>query len=388
MKQIAFFLLLTVLVGCKTTNDTGNVIESTDAATFVLELGEDALDQSMIADGTLSCSGCSVSLESIAGKPAIGITTDQEFSDGFIDLKKLYGYPINFREADYLELELYVPKDSWITALKFNYKDDEGNFGGCHEIANNFHGNYDRWIKVKVDLKEALADCKNWVGDKSPIPNTASLSLNPYNTHQADSSAIYVHRIWVGNDLPAGDFVAALSAKPDTITSPFVMDFEDTPHFRQILAYRGFESSGQAFGKNKFGNPTNAVRLKNSNDVKRKFTCFLPMFDKVTGSPVDFTKVKKIYFDYYLTEESDAFEDATLFLTGQHWGQILKDSSAIKGFKTGSWERAEIYMDSLDLRLVKGEVSPISEVYELRLDLNYLPGKKNTEMWMDNFGWE
>ncbi len=388
MKRTLLLVSILALIGCKNENESRNKFESANRASFVFELGEEALDEKLIADGTLSCSGCSVTLEKVDGKPALAVTTDQEFSDGFIDLEKLYGHSINFREADYLELELYIPEKSWITALKFNYKDTKGNFGGCHEIANNFYGHYDQWIRVKVNLKEALTDCKNWVGEKSPIPNTSLLSLNPYNTHQADSSSIYIHAIKVGKEAPMGDFVPALSVKPDTVSSPFVMDFEDTPHFRQVLAYRGFESSGQAFGKNKFGNSTNAVRIQNSNDVKRKYTCFLPMFDKVTGSPVDFTKVKKIYFDYYLTEESDDFKDATLFLTGAHWSQILKDSSALKDFKRGAWERAEIYIDSLDLQLVKGDFDPMEAIYELRIDLNYRPGHKNMELWMDNFGWE
>lgn len=388
MKKIVGLLIILIVVACGQKKHSGTHFESADRSNFVFELGNEAMPRELLTDSILTCSGCTIGLANIAGKNAIELRTSEEFSDGFIDLKKLFGHTIDFRSARYLELALYVPKTSWITALKFNYQDEKGNFGGCHEIANNFYGNYDKWIKVRVDLKEALTDCKNWVGEESPIPNTAVLSLNPYNTHQADSSSIYINTIKVGTNKPDGDFLEALSAKADTISTPFEMDFEDGAYFRKVLAYRGFESSGQALEKGKFGNNTMAVRIQNSNDVQRKYTCFLPMFEKVTGSTVDFSKVKKIYFDYYLTESSDDFQDATLFLTGEHWNQILKDTSALSNFKKGSWERAEIYMDSLNLDLVKGDFNPIEAVYELRIDLNYLPGHKNTEMWIDNFGWE
>ncbi|NHF61164.1 hypothetical protein FK220_017560 [Flavobacteriaceae bacterium TP-CH-4] len=388
MYKLLGLLLTTFLFACSTERPSKNRFESTDRTSFVFELGEESLSQTLIRDSIVYCSGCSMALSRVDGKAALEIRTDQEFSDGFIDLDKLFDHSIDFRQANYAELEIYVPKESWITALKFNYKDDAGNFGGCHEITNNFYGHYDAWITVRVDLKKALVDCKNWVGEESPIPNTSVLSLNPYNAHQADSSTIYVHAIKVGREFSPESYIKALAAKPDTISNPFVMDFEDGPYFQKVLAYRGFESSGQALAKGKFGNGSMAVRIKNSNDVRRKFTCFLPMFEKITGSPVDFTSVKKIYFDYYLTEESDDFDDATLFLTGKHWNRILKDASALKDFKKGSWEKATIYIDSLDLQLVKGSIDPLNEIYELRLDLNYLPGKKNIEMWIDNFGWE
>ncbi len=388
MKNLFGLLSILILVACGQKKNSAPLIESADRSNFVLQLGSKAIPSALLNDSILTCSGCTIGLTNIGGKNAIELSTKKEFSDGLINLKKLFGHTIDFRSARYLELAIYVPRTSWITALKFNYQDEKGNFGGCHEIANNFYGNYDTWIKVQVDLKDALTDCQNWVGEESPIPNTAFLSLNPYNAHQADDSKIYVHSIKVGNSLPDGNFTEALSARPDTVANPFEMNFEDGPYFRKVLAYRGFESSGQALEKGKFGNSTMAVRIENNNTVKRKYTCFLPMFKKVTGNTVDFSQVKKIYFDYYLTEDSEAFEDATLFLTGEHWEQILKDSSALRDFKKGSWERAEIYMDSLDLELVKGDFNPINAIHELRLDLNYLPGHKNTEMWIDNFGWE
>jgi len=364
------------------------MISSGNDASFTFTISDEVVLRNLIKDSIIYGSGSAISAGTIDEKSTLTIKTADEFSDVFIDLQKLFGHSINFRKAEVAEIELYVPKDSWITALKFNYKDSLGNFGGCQEITNNFYGNYDKWIKVQVDLKEALQNCDIWVGDKHPIDNASILSINPYNAHQADSSLIHVRSISLFDKSDREGLLPALIEKPDTVGIPFTMDFEDGSSFRKILAYRGFESTGQALARHKFGNESMALRVLNSNKSTRKHTCFLPMFQKITGEPLDFTNIKRIYFSYYITPESEDFDGTTLFLTGEHWNSILLDTMAFDGFVKGSWQQASIAMEDLDLDLIKGDVSPINEVYELRLDLNYRKGHKDIEMWIDDFGWE
>ena len=162
--------------------------------------------------------------------------------------------------------------------------------------------------------------------------------------------------------------------------------FDNPEALQKQMAIRSFESSFQAMSKNVAGNPTMAIRLKGNE--KNKHIAFLPILDKVTGSSVGFTKVEKITFSYYLTEESDDFDSASLFLTTMRRDDILLDTAAYSNLKKESWQKAEINIADLNLNQVKGENSVLPNVYELRFDINYHPGKKNIEMRRDDFGWE
>lgn len=385
MKPI-YLLVFLALQSCMTV-ERGN-LSSVNASDFEIVLGEDVAAENWVEQGVLTCSDCDVRVEVIDGKKAIKVTSNAEFSDAYIDLIALFEHSINFYQANYALVEVYLPEESHITALKFNYQDMAGNSGGCEEIVNNFENKRGQWHTYKVDLRKALSKCSIWSGDEDPIGNAVKFSLNPYNSHQADSSSIYVHGIKISKAEPIGDYEPPLVQRPDTTSAPFLMDFENTPYFRQVLAYRGFETTYQAFASGVGGNETQAVRIKNENGSRRKFTSFLPEFLKITGHPVDFTKLNKFYFSYYLTEESDDFDGANLFLTSHLWKEILLDDNFFDDFKKGAWHKVEIPIGDLDLKMVKGKENPLTHITDLRIDLNYRPDAKNIEMWIDDFGWE
>jgi len=112
------------------------------------------------------------------------------------------------------------------------------------------------------------------------------------------------------------------------------------------------------------------------------------MFDKLTGNPVDFTKVKRISFDYYLPEDCADFKGSWLYLVSEGWENILLDKNFFHDFKKGSWEHVSVNIKDLNLELVRGKLPVLPEVYEMRIDLQYEGENKNIEMWIDNFGWE
>jgi hypothetical protein len=238
-----------------------------------------------------------------------------------------------------------------------------------------------------VDLQDIIPVFKNWQGDQSPLPRTAYLTFNPYNAHQADSSSIYIQKLTLSNDKPTGDMLPRL-AKPIKVDQniPYEINFDDDATLRRHTAFRSYESSFQAIANHVAGNETRAIRLKGSD--QNKYIAFLPILDKVTGKPVDFTKVKRIYFSYYLTPESDDFDGNWLYLTSMHWDDMLLDKEFYRDYKKGSWQKVSIDMAELNLARVKGENPVLPAVYELRLDINYFPGRKNIEMWIDDFGWE
>lgn len=386
MKYSVLILIIGCFFSCVKV-EKGN-LSSVNASDFEIVLGEDVNTDNWISEGILEASDCEVAIETIAGKKAIKVTTTAEFSDALINLEKLFEHSIDFYGANYATLEVFLPEDSYISALKFNYADAKGNFGGCQEMVNNFENAKGTWRTYKIDLKKALKECSVWSGDEDPIGNAIKLSLNPYNPHQASPSSIYVHAIKISKVEPEGEYVEPLLPRPDTTATPFLLDFNDTPYFRKVLAYRGFETSYQALGTGIGGNETQAVRIKNENGSSRKFTCFLPEFLKLTGYPVDFTQVKKFYFSYYVTPESDDFDGANLFLTSHKWKEVLLDDHFYDDFKKGEWHKVEIFIDDLDLIQVQGEESPLAEITDLRIDLNYRPDAKNIEMWIDDFGWE
>lgn len=385
------FVFLVLCVACEQKKEKKNGAEtyfqSNSTTDFNITFENNTSYPNLLGDSTIFGSSASVTIREIKGEGALEIKTISEFSDAFIDLERLFGHPIDFTKANFVSMRLLVPKESWITALKFNFKDAQGNFGGCNEITNNFYGNYDQWMDVIVDMRTIVPTFKNWHGEENPLPRTKYLSLNPYNAHQADSSSIYVHSIILSTEKPQGNFTEALAPRP-TINpnNPYTITFDDEEALQSQMAIRAFESTYQAMGKNIAGNTTMAIRLKGKES--NKHLAFLPILDKLTGAPVDFTQVQRLKFSYYLTEDSADFDGAGLYLTDEHWNSVLYDKTVFADFKKGEWVDAVIELKDLNLDLVRGKGPVLPNVYEIRLGLNYRPGQKDIEMWLDNFGWE
>ncbi len=391
MKKIIPLLIILLFIlnfSCKIEEkDTPVLVQSKNNTSFTFRFLDNEETRKLLSDSLIYSSNCKVSIKTVENKPGLEIKTNKEFSDAFIDLKKLFGHTINFKEARFISMSLLVPEKSWISALKLNFKDSLGNFGGCPEIANNFYGNYNRWFDIVVDMKKLTPNFKNWHGDENPLSNTSLVSLNPYNAHQADSSVIYINNISLTNTKPSGDYLTSLVMPVDSVQNiPFKIDFDDPAFLRQLMAYRSFESSYQAMSKNVAGNKTMAIRLKGNSENKN--IAFLPILNKVTGHPVDFTKVKRIYFSYFITEDSDDFDGMWLYHTSEHWNDILLDKKFCSEYKKGVWEKVSIDIDDLNLEQIKGDDPVLPNVYELRINVNYFPEKKNIEMWIDDFGWE
>lgn len=381
------------IIGCNTAPSTGkntsssSVATSSSPPTFRLNFQDEAAAQQLLADSLIYGSGCGVSFREVDGYPALAITTNREFSDAFVDLRQLFGHSFDFAQPQYLSMKLWVPHNSWISAMKLNFRDSLGNFGGCAEVFNNFYGHYDRWIDLVVYLPDITPDFQHWVGGQSPLPRVTQLALNPYNAHQADSSVIYVRDIQLSNKKPDRHYTAALAPLPAHLPNvPYEIDFDDEALLRQLTAYRAFESSYQALARGVKGNETMAIRLKGSDE--NQHIAFLPMLDKITGQPVDFTQVKRLYFSYYLTEDSDDFDGLWLYLADQHWNNLLIDKSFYRNLQRGSWHQVSIATKDLQTERARGEGPVLPHVYELRLGVNYRPGKKNIELWIDDFGWE
>ena len=64
------------------------------------------------------------------------------------------------------------------------------------------------------------------------------------------------------------------------------------------------------------------------------------------------------------------------------------DKDFYQDFKKGSWEKISVDIADLNLERARGEAPVLPNVYEIRFDLQYFPGRKNVEMWIDDFGWE
>ncbi|MEO0332271.1 MAG: hypothetical protein AAF223_11400, partial [Bacteroidota bacterium] len=390
LKPLAFIFIVSLFCFCTDqppTIERASQFVSQDPTSFEISFTHDGSTSRLLSDSIIYGSGCQLAIAKIGNQSALEIKTDKEFSDAFVDLEQLFGYTFNFSQARYLSMKLWVPDSSWISTMKLNLKDTLGNFGGFKEVFNNFHGNYNQWVEVVIDMQTILPDFQNWAGDENPLSRVAQLSLNPYNAHQADSSVIYVNNVRLSNEKPDLNYTSPLVPLPESSpNTAYKITFDDDSLLRQLMAYRSFESSYQAFAKGIGGNKTRAIRLKGKEE--NKHIAFLPMLDKMTGKPVDFTQVKRIYFSYYLTEESDNFDGSWLSLVSEHWNDILIAKDFYSDYEKGDWHQVSVNLDDLDFERVKGEGSVLPNVYELRVDLNYFPENKNVEMWIDDFGWE
>ena len=177
---ISILLFIVILSSCQSQDQISKNItqfSSKSNNSFEITFGNDKTINEFLADSTIVGSDCEVSIKEIDGLSGLEIKTNKEFSDALINLRKLFGYDIDFTTGRYLSMKLYVPSDSWICAMKYNFKDSNGNNGGCKEIYNNFYGYYDQWLDVVVDVQDILPDFQNWSGNENSMKNTTWLSL-------------------------------------------------------------------------------------------------------------------------------------------------------------------------------------------------------------------
>lgn len=324
--------------------------------------------------------------EELSGLNAQKISTNSEFSDFLIDLEATYGKTFDLTKAGYLSLRLLVPEDSYIRAMKLNFRDSEGNFGGVGEVINNFPYHYGEWQTATVDLKKILPTFKNWHGDKSPLTAVKELSLNPYNANQGGDQTYYVNLVQLSDEAPEGSITDPLLPRPTIPNQAYTYTFDDQDDMDALMAYRVFEASNQVFAKNIAGNPTYAIRMRGRPNLNN--IAFLPIVSAMNeGQPVDFTQVDSLFFDYYLEPGGDDFNGSTLYLTSEHWNDILIDTSFYKDFTVGEWDRVAVAIDDLNLHSAKGEADILGAIHEWRLNLNFEGDQKNITMWLDNIGW-
>jgi hypothetical protein len=354
-----------------------------DHSNLTLKVGTDTTGKSALANNVIFASSGKVSIQKVKSKVCLGLSSNKEFSDAFYDLKKLVGSEIDFTQAKYLWFDLYVPKPSSMAAIKFNFKDEEGNFGGSAEMANGFATNKDKWLKVLVNMDKLRESFTLWHGSQNPLQKVRYFSVNPYNYNLEDSSVVYFNNINFGMVKPS-DYTEFTAPILGLKSFPFKMDFEDTPTMQSLLAYRKFEGSNQLFAQNIAGNVTTALRIKGSETKKN--LAFLPNIYKMCqGQTINFTNAKRIKFKYYLTPESEDFDGTWLFLTSKDWKDILIARNFKADFVKGSWQDATVEIDDLIFDAARGKPDFLETVYELRFNINYTPGHHKIEMWLDDF---
>lgn len=341
----------------------------------------------LIEGGVITCSACSLRPTMAAGKPAVEVRTAAEFSDAFVDLVALTGGPVDFTAHDHLHFEILVPDSSWVSAMKFNFRDAAGNLGGVPEVANGFYGSGETWVRGVADLGVLRERYQTWRGDDGALDDATAISLNPYTAHQGDSSSFFVHALSLASE-PLPGYTPQLTARPDSVANDrYTITFDDREWLARQGAYRTFESSYQAYAENVAGNPTRAIRLKGK--AENEYIAFLPEIEPITGHPVDLSRAERIRFRYYLAPGGDPIDGATLHVVTEGWGNQAIDTLAVETFEPGAWREATIDIDELDLVVANGDLTAeeiLAGVHSLRLDLNYRG--KDVEMWVDDFGWE
>ena len=384
---------------------SGLPIGSLAAAEFAIEFSDADQTRRLIEGATITPSGCTVDVASVAGRSALQIKTRQEFCDVFIAVEELGGDALDLRVGGWLTMDLYMPGDSWTSAIKLNVRDADGNLGGIPEVANNFVDHTDRWITIVTDLRPLIGRYETWHGDGNVLQSVSHLSINPFTADQADDSSFYIGSIALTSsrpDRPVGDSIEGTIPPEQTFDRNLsVLDFDDRTTLRRQLAYRSFESSFQSLRGGVAGNPTRAIRVQGQPDLNN--IALLPMLDRLTGGPVDFREVDSIRFRYHLVPGGDDFDGCSLTLASQHWQSILiaKDAGIelIPGNVTsenvtsengpdGQWRTATIKLDELEFDRVRGEQDVLAAVHELRLNLNYRGEQKNIECWFDDFEWQ
>lgn len=354
---------------------------------FEISVRDVATAERWLKDQHVYGSDCEVAAVQKAGEGAFKVQTNREFSDLFFDMQKMVGHDLNLKDARFLSLRLMIPAGSRISAMKLNYKDSSGNLAGIPEVANDFYGREDRWVDYVVDLRDLVSKSQVWHGDADPIANVSRLSLNPFNADQSKVSKYYVSRISLSNTKPTGDHIDELV--PRSIHSPntqYHLDFDNPQLLQQLNAYRSFEASFQGLATNIAGNETMAVRVK--GNPENKHIAFLPMLDRMTGSPVDFRNVKRIYFTYHVPPNSRPIHSSWLWLTSDSWSNILIDKTFHRNFETGGWHKVSVDIADLNLKRFAGDGPVLPNVDEIRLGFHNDQHSKAIEIWIDDFGWE
>ena len=399
-----YFLFLFVLTACTGPAPTSTtapaaapspfVAASSSPYDFVLDLGDEGTPLPPDLLDHVTSSDATVTIDDGPYGRNLKMTTTSEFSDLFLDTEALFGHPIDFTRGGYLRLQFLVPPYSWISALKLNFRDAEGNFGGIGEVANDF-GEQERdgyFRDVVIHLDSLLPTFTNWHGETSPLGAVTAFSINPYNADQSEGQDVYLHRIEFSPTRPEGTFDTALLPHPAeaTPTDPnrYHFTFDDREALQPQMAYRTFESSSQAFATGIGGNPTRAIKCAGRPDLNN--IAFLPIIERMTGSPADFTRVDSIYFDYYIPESSASFDGVTLWIVSEHWNDILMDDRALEyaDFTIGEWSHGAIAIGDLNLVRAKGTAEVLPNVYEWRMNFNYREGEKDVVVWLDNVGWK
>ncbi|MEM6841649.1 MAG: TonB-dependent receptor, partial [Bacteroidota bacterium] len=105
---LGFVLLLT---SCASP-DAGptSTYASDNRTSFTIDFADDDATRALLGEGSITGSDASVGLETIDGEGALRVATLTEFSDAFIDLEALFGYPIDFSDARYLAVRMMVPE--------------------------------------------------------------------------------------------------------------------------------------------------------------------------------------------------------------------------------------------------------------------------------------
>ena len=380
-------LLLLLCAGC-TRSAHPPTVANEDG--FTLDLTNTSEGQRLLADSSIYCQGCTVTVTTALGRPALCLTTQAEFSDAYLDLLKLFGRPFDFTAPRYLNFDVYVPPGSAISSVKFNQLGSDGTFGGCGNYYNNIPPDARRrWVTVSVPLAEQAAYCTAWVGNGDFSKAVRALTINPFNAERSDSSTLYINRISLSDRPRRGAIEDRLAPRPLVAeNNPYTITWDDRELLRRQLAYRTFEATTQSIQGGKFGNATQAIRAYGTG--QNNYICLLPDIEQMTGHPVNFRAVDSLFFRYYLSPESDTVQGARLFLTsGDDWDSILlaEDFMTAGDFVRGAWTRHAVAIKDLQTTAAREPADVLAAVYELRLDLKYAPTAGPIEIWFDDFGW-
>ena len=338
-----------------------------------------------IESGVLEGRGCTLAADRVGGEAALRLTTRSEFCDGLIDLRAVAGGVADFREARWLRVRCRVPAESRVAALKLNFRDAEGNFGGVPEVVNAFAVRPGEWVEAVVDLRTLLRRFEVWHGEASPLPAVTHLSLNPYCADQSRPSSLWVSEIELTVEKPAGDFDAAVCERPGLTGLPLRLDFDDAETLRRMTAWRAFEASGQALRSGVAGNETMAVRLTGLE--KNRYIAFLPMLDRLTGRTHDLSGPRRVRFRYYLEPGGDPVDGVRLFVAGEGWESVAVAEDFLTELQPGGWRAVDVDLSALTFT---GELSALSEAAEVRLDVKHRGAKgamegKRVTVWVDDF---
>ena len=340
-----------------------------------------------IESGVLDGQACELAAAEVDGRPALRLRTSSEFCDGLVDLRAVAGGPVDFRDARWLRLVTRVPADSRVAALKLNFRDADGNFGGVSEVVNTFAVRPGEWVETVVDLRTVLPSFAVWHGEGDPLPAVTHLSLNPYCADQSRPSDLYVAELELTAGRPTRSFEPAFCEPPGFArTLPLRLDFDDEQTLRRMTAVRSFEASGQALRSGVAGNATTAVRLTGLE--KNRYIAFLPMFDRLCGGPLDLTNATHIRFRYHLRPGGDPVDGFRLFIVTEGWQTVAVAEDAVSDLKSGGWHEASITL--ADLKFSGDAAAVLPAVAEMRLDLKHRGGKgsmdgKDVTLWLDDF---